>query len=1200
MFLETLLFELKYRLKRPATYLYFLILFALTFLASTTEVVQIGGAMGKVMHNSAFMLTTWYMIMSIFGMLMVSGIMGVPIIRDFQHNTASMMFTTPYKSWQYLFGRFTGSFLIVLFVFLGIVFGFMFGQLSPWAEADKLMAFSLGNYFKPYFLFLVPLLFILSSIFFSVGTMSRKIMVVYTQGIFLLVLYLVVSSFSESMENERLASIFEPFGFAAFGTATQYWTVAEKNTLFPSMSGLILINRLVWLGLSIALLLITWLTFRFNLVRSSRRKKIVKEEGSASTVPSNISIPAVSQNLGLGPQIKQILNLSGLYIKSVIRSWPFIAIVFMGLGMLLVNSLNWDKMFGTYTLPYTASIIELIGTFNFFFIIIIVYFTGELVWRERDVKMHLIYDATPIKNWVTVMSKLISMSLIVVVILFILMLSGMLVQALNGYFNFEPTIYLKKLFVDDLIGWVLMIILGIFIHTMVNNKFLGHALIIVFFVSTLVLSQLGIEHKMFYFGQNGLGRYSDMNGFGHYFQPFNWFNIYWYGFALLLFAGIVLFATRGAESIMRLRWRVAKLRYGRPLIIFTIASALMFLTSGCYIYYNTNVKNEYQNSDAQEKEQADYEKLLKQYQYMASPKITATNVNVDIYPERRSFDAKGTYTLTNKTDETIFDIHIQENSHSDLKTNSIVFKPGAEVKKVFDKFDYTIYKLNTPLRSGESIDMDFDLSYITTGFKQGGSNTNIVYNGTFFNNTYFPMIGYQEAAEIGDDDKREEQELAKKERMLEQDDPRGLAQNLFGDQADFIDFEITMSTSEDQIAIAPGYLQKEWTEGDRKYFHYKMDKPMANFYSMVSARYDVLEDTWTSPTGEIVNLQVFYHPTHDYNIETMMNGMKESLSYYSENFSPFQFRQMRIMEFPRYASFAQSFANTVPFSEGIGFLQNAKKNDVDATYYVTAHEVAHQWWGHQVMEAGVKGSAMLSETLSQYSALMVMRKTHSDAQMQKFLKEELNSYLRGRGSERKKEQPIRFTENQQYIHYNKGSLLMYALQDFIGEDKVNEALRSYVDDWAFKEAPYPTSSDLISYFEEITPDSLNYLIDDLFNKITLYENKTEESTYRKLGKGDYEVNIKFNAKKYEADSLGNEIVVPLNDWIDIGVYSMSKGEEILVYREKHLITEEENEVNIKVDKIPYRAGIDPMNILIDRNPNDNVKSVSKMKEEEGV
>ena len=57
----------------------------------------------------------------------------------------------------------------------------------------------------------------------------------------------------------------------------------------------------------------------------------------------------------------------------------------------------------------------------------------------------------------------------------------------------------------------------------------------------------------------------------------------------------------------------------------------------------------------------------------------------------------------------------------------------------------------------------------------------------------------------------------------------------------------------------------------------------------------------------------------------MMQSMKETLAYCTENFSPFQFHQLRIIEFPRYGTFAESFANTVPFSESIGFTHQGQQ-----------------------------------------------------------------------------------------------------------------------------------------------------------------------------------------------------------------------------------------------------------------------------------
>ncbi|MEL7145577.1 MAG: M1 family aminopeptidase, partial [Bacteroidota bacterium] len=519
---------------------------------------------------------------------------------------------------------------------------------------------------------------------------------------------------------------------------------------------------------------------------------------------------------------------------------------------------------------------------------------------------------------------------------------------------------------------------------------------------------------------------------------------------------------------------------------------------------------------------------------------------------------------------------------------------------VIDKFGYTIFKLAEPMLPGEELKFDFEVTYRTKGFKEGGSNTRVVYNGTFFSNAYFPSIGYNSGFELGDDDDRKEFDMEPKERMMERDDPIGLSQSLFGDDADKISFEITVSTDSSQIAIAPGYLTKKWTEGNRAYYHYKMDTPMINFYSVVSAEYEVKRDVWKQPVDSLgdVNLEIYYHKGHEANLDRMMNGLKKALTYYTENFSPYQFRQLRIMEFPAYSSFAQSFANTVPFSEGIGFVQEIKEDDVNLPFYVTAHEVAHQWWGHQVTEAGVKGNAMLSETMSQYSALMVMKQEFPPEQIRKFLRYELQSYLTGRTFERKKEMPIELVESQNYIHYRKGSLLMYALQDYISEDSVNMAFKRYNQEWAFKEGIYPTTKDLIGYIDEVTPDSLKYILDDFFRTITLHDNRTKEATYEELPDGRYQVNLEIESKKFRADSLGKEKEIALGDYIDVGIFKKTEDEkDKLIYLKKYQITENETSLSIIVDEEPFSAGIDPINKLIDRNPGDNVKEVSKADDE---
>lgn len=326
--------------------------------------------------------------------------------------------------------------------------------------------------------------------------------------------------------------------------------------------------------------------------------------------------------------------------------------------------------------------------------------------------------------------------------------------------------------------------------------------------------------------------------------------------------------------------------------------------------------------------------------------------------------------------------------------------------------------------------------------------------------------------------------------MAATDDMNARKNTYISEDADWITFETTVSTDEDQIAIAPGYLQKEWVKDGRKYYHYKMDSKMLNFYAFNSARYEVKRDKWKD-----INLEIYYLKGHEYNLDRMMEAMKRSLAYYSENFSPYQHKQVRIIEFPNtMGSFAQSFANTIPFSEAIGFIAQVDEDNPDAVDYpfsVISHEVAHQWWAHQVIGANVKGATLMSESLSEYSSLKVLEHKYGKFQMRKFLKDALNQYLTGRTREWKEENPLMYNENQQYIHYNKGSLVLYAMSDYLGEKNFNNILKGYVNEVAFQEAPYTNSIEFVDHIRRATPDSLQYLIKDMFETITLYDNKVK-------------------------------------------------------------------------------------------------------------
>jgi aminopeptidase N len=409
-----------------------------------------------------------------------------------------------------------------------------------------------------------------------------------------------------------------------------------------------------------------------------------------------------------------------------------------------------------------------------------------------------------------------------------------------------------------------------------------------------------------------------------------------------------------------------------------------------------------------------------------------------------------------------------------------------------------------------------------------------------------------------------------------------------------VEVNTVISTAPDQIAVAPGSLIKKWEANGRNYFNYRLDHKSFNFYSFVSARYEVAREKWNG-----VDLEVYYTKEHEYNVPNMLGSLRKSLEYYTSNFGPYYHKQCRIIEFPRYSSFAQSFPGTMPYSEGIGFivdLREVTKDDIDQVFYVVAHEMAHQYWAHQVCGAGMQGSEMMSESFSQYSALMVMEKEYGKDKMKKFLKYEMDGYLRGRSSEPEAERPLMKTESQGYIHYQKGSVVMYYLKEMIGEDSVNSALRMLIDSFAYQNPPYPTSWSAIRAFRQVTPDSLQYVINDLFENITLFNNRVLETTYRKTG-GEYEITVKTSSEKFVSDSLGTETAVPVADYIDIGVFAEPNDKKnlgkALIY-ERLKFDRKENTFTFRTKEKPYQVGIDPYNYLVDRLPEDNLRKPEEL------
>jgi ABC-2 type transport system permease protein len=1217
MFLPILLFELKYRLKRPATWIYFAILFLMAFLLVTaagggfgTGVnVSIGGDGQAVKINAPFSVSITVAVLSVFGVIIASSLMGNPVYRDFEYRTHPLFYTTPISKIGYLGGRFLGSYLIAILVFSGIGFGAGLAGSMPWVETDRFLAHTpLGTYLWPYLTMVLPNLLFTGAIFFTMATLTRNILSTYIGSVLLLVVYLISTAYLEDLKNEYLVAALDAFGLSALNFTTRYLTAVEKNTQLVPLSSYILLNRALWLGLGLGLLAFCYARFRFSALASEKVSKKVRREASTEALaetgterPAGLQLPRVTQVFSGAMSLRQWWSLTKLEFRGIVRSRYFVAIAGAGVILMLANSSQVGKTFDTTVYPVTAIMVESVtGSFFLFLLAIIIFYSGELVWRERQAGVAQIADAVPIPSWVPFLSKLAALGLVQVVLSAVIMVCGLLIQTFKGYFHYEIGLYLQALFLYQLPFLLLLCVLSMVTQVVVNNKYLGFAVMVLYYVANIFRSQIGMGHRLLGFGgSSNPGPYSDMNGYGHFLPAFWWTKLLYVGVAVLLVLLGILLWVRGTDTNGRLR--EARRRWSPSSSVALVLGLLISLGAGGYIFYNTNVLNQYLSPKAGEKRQVAYEKQYRRLKDVAQPRITAVDLNTDIFPGTRAVRFRGQFMLVNKhtraLDTVIVNIPVEQHPRVRALT---LGRPGQATLALNDTtYGMRLYRLAQPLVPGDSLALGMDLFYQERGFPNSGSNTDIVYNGTFVSSGYLPGLGYREGAELSGDQDRKNYGLKPKPRMANVNDLKARQNTYISRDADWIRFRTTVSTEADQTAIAPGYLQKEWVQDGRRYFTYVMDRPMLNFYTFLSARYKEYKEQWVDSAGHrSIPITIYYQPGHEYNLKRMAEGAKDALSYCSRNFSPYQHRQLRILEFPRYQSFAQSFANTVPFSEAIGFIAHVNDKDpedLNMPYYVTAHEVGHQWWAHQVIGGNVQGSTLMSEAMAEYSALMVLRHHNGPTAMQRFLKFDMNRYLQGRAFESKKEVPLGLVENQQYIHYRKGSVVMYGLQDYLGEAKLNGALKQYVAAVAFQQPPYTNSPEFIGYLRRAAPDSLQPYLTDAFERITLFDNRVTVATSKKLPNGQYQVDFTVKSAKFYADSLGNQKpadqshdVLPVAIFPELGKDKKPVAPLVLV---KRRLRTGDNKLSFVVNKKPASVAVDPYHLIIDRQLDDNVKDL---------
>ena len=396
----------------------FLLLFALMgFGLVTWDKLVVGGQLANVKLNASYMVFQYYAGLGFLGLLMVTAFVNASAIRDFTNNTQQIMFSTPLKKGQYLLSRFLGSTFVATLPLLGITLGMLLGSVMPWVDPERLGPNDLMAHAQAYLYLSLPNILFSAAIIFAVAVLVRSTAAAFITAIVIMVGNGVAGTFMGEMENQTLAAMLDPFAGTAFELVSRYWTVDDKNTLLLPMNGVFLWNRIVWIIIAAAVFLFSYWRFSFT-DRATKAKPIAATADITALRAASAPVPVVQREHGTTARIRQWRRIVWNDLTGMLRGTAFLLVTGIGLLNMFLSLSFSTSLYENTIYPVTYHVNEVTeGSFSLFLMILITFYSGLLVWKEREPKFDEVHDATPIPLGIGLLGKYTALILLLAVLL---------------------------------------------------------------------------------------------------------------------------------------------------------------------------------------------------------------------------------------------------------------------------------------------------------------------------------------------------------------------------------------------------------------------------------------------------------------------------------------------------------------------------------------------------------------------------------------------------------------------------------------------------------------------------------------------------------------------------------------------------------------------------------------------------------------
>lgn len=1186
-------FELSYQLRRGSTLFYFLIVFGMCMVLLQT---MAGGSQEDGNFNSPFAVLVMVVLGSMLALAMIAAFAGDAAARDTDMRLDALFYTSPVGKRAYLLGRFLGAFSVSALLLLALPAGTVIATWMPWVDPESLGPARASAYVTPYLLYALPNAFVATALLFAAAALTRRAIASYAAAAFLFFTAMVCGKLLGPRVGWNVAQLLDPLGYTPLIALWQSLTPLQKNTFVLVPDSALLTNRLLWLGVATTALAAAYARFRFAHQAAGRAWRPLQSKPQQA-MPHDLSskpeqpaqpaaVPAARRVFDAATRRRQLLAITMRSFRELhtSRAWwivPLLALLFvLEAPELAKNELGVP---GPLTTARLAAFLT--ADVSVFLTLLIALSAGELVWRERGARIHALAGVTPAPDWLPVTGKFLALAMMLAATLTIFLVAGLAVQTIHGTDRYDLPLYIQILFGLQLPEYLLTAALAMIVHVLVNQKYVANVLVVLVPFVRDIARRLGVEDHLLLYGDLPKWAHSEMAGFGPAVEARLWFTLYFGGWALLFALAAYLFWIRGEERDLRQRLALARRRLTRGAATLGATAVAVIAGAGGFIFYNTHILHDYPTTREAEQRRAEYERRYGRYASLPQPAVAAAKLHVDFYPRRRAATIRGSYRLENRSSARIDAIHIT--TSGGVGTTTVSFDRPSRLTVDDDVLDYRIYALDRPLEPGESLRMDFGVASETDVFKNYGNppvarNVSVIIHRPGKRDHWLPLVGYQSPRELNDRVVRKKYGLRERSPYPRLGDvPVGNEQRGY----DRIELETIIGSDAGQIGVAPGELRRTWTEQGRRYVHYVTDAPISNAWTITAANYAIHRAKWRPPagSGQPVGIEIFHHPAHTANLERMVRSIQASLGYNTREFGPYPYRQIRLVEYPSAPYWLQLTAHSglVTYAEGFSLLRPAADpRNIDVPFAAVAHEVGHQWWGHQLTPAMVEGGPFLAESLAWYSGMLVVEETFGRDHLQRLLDMMRAHYVQ---PNQPRTVPL-LRAFDDVDGYRRGPFAMYALREAVGAETVNRALRNLLAKFPPGRAPYPTSLDFYAELRAATPAPMHGLLKDLFEEITFWELSAKGIEVQPDGRGAYRVLLHVEAQKLKGDATGTERPVPMNDPVEILLYDAARKP---LYRASQRIRSGPQTIELLVPRPPAGAVVDPDRELLDRRLADN-------------